>query len=171
MIGSLLGMAARATVRTGAMALTAGAAAATVGMAGAFAANRLYHSTLGRRGTIGWHQTQIPGTKIPFVPIPQFTRTFTNTLTAGAMGAAVGLGANDYFQRRRWNLDQALSTGMVEVERDDFLGATGSLTIASHRNRHGSGTSPAYAGILSNRTGAYVNLIDDAAIMASRVVR
>jgi hypothetical protein len=58
-----------------------------------------------------------------------------NALVGAAVVGAVGAGTYDYARQNHWTLTQALSTGATEIERPHFLGATGSLTIASSSSR------------------------------------
>ena len=86
-------------------------------------------------------------------------------IPALALGGAAAAGGYDASIKNRWNLNQALSTGAIEVEREDFLGATGSLTIASYKNRAGA------RGSQSVNNGTGVAGMPNMAVFADDMVR
>lgn len=92
-----------------------------------------------------------------------FSRRFQNSIVGVALGGAVVMGAVDEHRNRRWNLTQALATGSVEVEQPHFLGATGSLVLASHRRRRGmmptgqGDPGSDYAQYMATQVGAHAD--------------
>jgi len=90
-----------------------------------------------------------------------FSRRFQNSLIGVALGGAGAMGAVDEHRKSRWNLTEALATGSVEVEQPHFLGATGSLVLASHRRRRGMTGAPAgnndYAQLMATQVGAHAD--------------
>lgn len=134
------GLGMRAGFTGAAMAGQTVRAAGMVGGAAAYGAYRAAGMGLKVLG-MGRSPIRLEKATIPFtnyqVGIPQLTTSAKLMLGAASVPLAVGMGVNDYVQRNRWNLSHAQATGQVEVEREDFLGATGSLTLASYNNRNG----------------------------------
>jgi hypothetical protein len=89
-------------------------------------------------GGLRWNQAKLPFTSRT-LPIPELNFRAKAALAIGATAYGVGAGAYDVWNKKRWNLSYALATGQVEAEREDFLGATGSLTLASYQNGRGGG--------------------------------
>lgn len=113
----------RAALMLGAAAVSFGAAAgvAAMGAASAIGGGNIFE---GVTHDLGHFQ---PTT-------PMLARRLQNATAIGALAVGAGQGARQA-TGGGWNLNQSISTGMVEVERPHFLGATGSLTIASSRRR------------------------------------
>jgi hypothetical protein len=132
---------------TATLPITLGATAAVgaigLGVAAKSAYNRMtrypMYGSEARGNTITWAK----GDAIPFTKgqrhfhTPMFAPRIAEAVGFGSLGAGIAGGVYDYQKSRGWNLSQALSTGAIEVEKPGFLGATGSLTLATHRMRHG----------------------------------
>jgi hypothetical protein len=159
--GTLLKAGAMTALALGGAAAMIGLAAGYTGLRGAegvaagfrgmqnFAAGTLRSEQFFGRGLGIKHNFDLSARGFQFkkMDIPFSTRQFSYpalsdtakaTIPALALGGGAVAGGYDAMSRNRWNLNQALSTGAVEVEREDFLGATGSLTIASSKNRTGA---------------------------------
>lgn len=128
----------RTTAYTGAATLLAGGAAAvTVAGAAAYVGMRSWDA-LGKRGFgMNRHRVDVPFTRGRMgFNVPTNFNARTQMLIGGApfaMGATAGA-VNS--MRTNWDINQAVSTGAVEVERPQFMGATGSLTLSMYRHRN-----------------------------------
>lgn len=130
-VRSVGGAAARTGLMLGAAGLTFGAAAGVMAMGAGYALNRAA-STLAGGDLLESRTHDLFGLK---VAAPALSRGGQRAVVAGAVGVGAAAGALDGIRNGGWNVNQAISTGMLEVERPHFLGATGSLTIASSRRR------------------------------------
>jgi hypothetical protein len=122
----------RSALMMGAAAVSFGAAAGVAAMGVGYAANRAA-STIGGGKVFEGTTHNVLGRNIP--GIPKFSLGMQWGLGVGALGAGAAQGA--YQAGGEWDVNHAISTGMMEVERPHFLGATGSLTIASSRRGRG----------------------------------
>jgi hypothetical protein len=124
---------------------TAAVGAMGLGMAAKSAYNRMTRwpnpLSIEHRESVGNTMVWAKGDPIPFTNrhfhTPMFAPRVAEAVGFGSMAAGIAGGVFDYQKTRGWNLTQALSTGAIEVEKPSFLGATGSLTIATHRMRYG----------------------------------
>lgn len=135
----LAGTAFGTVAKTAAMTtLAVGGFAATMAMGAAYVGARAADTVAAVGGrNLRYEKLNIPYTN-KAVNVPhRFSRAFQEAMVGGAGIYGMGAGAIDYARKNQWNLNQAISTGAIEVEREDFLGATGSLTIASYKNRNG----------------------------------
>jgi hypothetical protein len=79
-----------------------------------------------------WTRKALEGTRLSHPYLRTGVQAGIGTL---ALGGALAAGAHDYTQRNRWTANSGM-----EIERDDFLGATGSLALAlGQRRRTSSG--------------------------------
>ena len=53
----------------------------------------------------------------------------------GILGTAAIFGAADAIRNKGWNVRKGIQEGTLEVQKENFLGATGSLSLASYRQR------------------------------------
>ena len=155
-----MGTAARVGAGLGLAGLGAGVAlgtaAATTALGLSYAAGSVYNAamrapryspgtgirpiTVDRsRAAITWMQQD----RIPFTNrhlySPMISPKLANMIGAGAIGAGIVGGIADNVRTRtgNWATNQMSTSQMPEIERDDFMGATGSLTLAMHRRRFG----------------------------------
>lgn len=88
---------------------------------------------------VAWHKHgKIPLTNTNFYS-PSVGARVGDIVGGASVLGGMARGVSDAWNgpRKNWNVTQALNTGALEVERDNFLGATGSLTLAMYRQRHG----------------------------------
>jgi hypothetical protein len=160
-----LAMAMKGTSRTAAMGgrlalagmglgLSVGAAAAVGAVGVAYGASRAYNAAMNAPSFHPGHNGGLPYVnrggnlltwekhgKIPFTGrhlySPMASQRTADVLGSAGVTAGIIGGIRDANNGRNWNVTQALSTGALEVERDNFMGATGSLTLAMYKQRHG----------------------------------
>lgn len=157
-VGPAARFAGKAAIGGGAALLGLGAAAVTTAVGLGYGAASLYRTSLNaptfranglfeppylQRG--GRMLTWQKHGKIPFTNknlySPMASARFSDMVgSVGLMGGIAG-GVSDYQntpgRRGTWTVTQALNTGALEVERDNFMGATGSLTLAMYKQRYG----------------------------------
>lgn len=146
MAGPAASFAGRTAIAGGAAALSVGAAAATAAVGLSYIAARTFNAAL-NTPTIGPGGIDRGGSmltwqkhgKIPFtnrhVFSPIASRRMSDMIGGTAVGAGIIGGINDASKQKGWNVTEALSSGALEVERDNFMGATGSLTLSMYKNR------------------------------------
>ena len=121
----------RSALMAGAAAVSFGAAAGVAAVGAGYALNRAANM-LGGGHAFERTTHEVGGLHIP--GIPKATRGLERSLGLGALMLGAAQGARQA-AGGAWDVNHAISTGMMEVERPHFLGATGSLTIASSRRR------------------------------------
>lgn len=163
MLGSLLGQTARGAAEIVGTSATIAASLAyagarmgfKAGIAGAYVAA----STVRVMG-----RGKFPAVMDNYVP--QWNRAIQNTVGALGVGAGLAMGASALAKQGRWNFNEAAANGTLEMEQPHFMGATGSLALQLHYQRHGR---PQQQGPQFNNAGMMASqYVDDALRIALR---
>lgn len=148
-------------------------------------------------GTGRWAGRTLGAGKLPFATEPlkvgkrtfniphQFNRATQNAIVFGSIGAAGAAGVYRGVRGSNWDLNEAVGSGVIEAERPDFMGATGSLALSlalGKRNRPGHLVNYDIGGrnalgleqdrnmTLMERLHPYTQFADEAAMMASHML-
>lgn len=154
--GSALSMAGSIGLGVGAVGLSVGAAAGTAIAGAAYGASRIFNASLNTptirpgvgempfvdRGgkVLDWERHgKIPFTKRSF-HTPIASNRMADMVGGTAVAAGIGGGIMDNYRSKNWSVSQAPQSGMFEIERENFMGATGSLTLSMYKQRYGRDT-------------------------------
>jgi hypothetical protein len=121
----------------GLQVLTLGATLGVGAVGLAAIADRAAQRAMGDNKFVEWTKHgQIPRTNMQ-LQTPMVGRRASNLIGMSALYGGMGAGVYDHQKSRGWSLSQSMANGTVEVEKPGFMGATGSLTLAMHRQRYG----------------------------------